>query len=245
MRLIITISFVLIRLTCFTQVDRVFIQSGLGENLKSYYFEGLDLEVFLDTLKSNPIRNESIRDDKMCTYKIWFITKGNYSKNYAACSFNDLRLDEFQNALIEIDLSIKKIIGHQRAVKIYDSLQASKQNFMVSPSILSEKKYELSEMAFFKDTIDHRSYLQSEIDSIYYHDLYLPAYNQLRSKYTEIDSSDFLFAPWINNELIVVINLKETKFKLKPFKKLGIYFIESPEIKERKYSFAIFNKKDE
>ncbi len=146
--------------------------------------------------------------------------------------------------MIEAEISIEEVIGHKQAVIMYDSLKLQSVNFDVSPSINSENKFELREMAYFEDTLDPNVYSSIEMDSIYFYDYYLPAYSKLRKTYSEIDSLDFIFSPWIGNELIVVIFPTKEDLNLKPFRKLGIQFKETPIIKQRKYRFAIIQDKE-
>lgn len=237
---LILIVALLFGISSFGQTDRIFIQCEIGNDLKSFYFEGPRLQEYLNSLDI-----DKIEQDYMCQFKMWLIENGNRTEFARACSFNDLKLEDYLDDLTEIDMTSYKVVGHERAVEVYDSLRNEKVKFMVQPSTLSPKKYELREMAYFVDTLDGRKFTNDEKDSIYYYEYYLPAYSELRDKYSEIDSADFLFARWMDNELILVINLEKTKLNLKPFKKQGIKFKERPKVKDRTYSFVIFVEKEE
>ena len=239
------ISLFFLSLGCYGQIDMALIQTGWNGEQKTYYLEGVKLQAYLDSIKKFPIIQEETQGEKFCVERIWFSSNGNFLNSSTVCSIEDLRIEPFRDDLIEIELSVNKIIGHDEAVKMYDSLKSQNIKFHVSPSINSKNKFELRAMAYFKDTLDSKKFSPSQMDSIYYYDYYRNASQKLRKAFDEIDSLDFIFSPWIKNELIVVMFLAEKEFNLKPFRKLGIHFTETPVVEERKYNFAIYNAKQE
>jgi hypothetical protein len=211
----------------FSQVDRIFIQCEIENKLTNFYFEGPNLDEYVAQINVEEIHIGNYP----CTFKMWLIENSNSIAFARNCGFTELKLENYLDYLTQINIRTERVEGYEHALELYDSLNEANQKFMISPSILTEKKYELNFSAYFTDSVDN--------------DLFYATIQKIKTNYAYIDSVDFLSIKLGFDHVMFTVFISEPEFDFKPIEDAGLYFKEVPKVALRTYGFTMFHEKEE